>query len=131
VLEASAIASCIKSSFFAAGNLTGLGFCDADGKLVPKVTLNPASRLSGIVYFTFRSVVDPKVTDPSLTLAVMTIEFVLPFCNPLSPLQVKTIYSINLTVLPCHLLLSLLSHTLTHSPPPLLLCWALILAWTP
>jgi hypothetical protein len=37
-LEAGAIASCIKSSFFAIHNLTGIGFCDATGKLVANVS---------------------------------------------------------------------------------------------
>jgi hypothetical protein len=75
--EAGAIASSIKSSFFAVGNLAGLGFCDSHSKLVLNVTLNPATCPSGILYFAFLSLVDPQTTDPTLTLTVMNIEFCL------------------------------------------------------
>jgi hypothetical protein len=75
--EAGTIASCIKSSFFAITHLTGLGFRDAHGKLIDKVTHDLANRPSGILYFAFRSRVDPKTTDPSLTLPIMDIEFCL------------------------------------------------------
>jgi hypothetical protein len=64
-LEAGIISNCIKSSFFAISNLTGLGFHDANDKLVANVTLDPASRPAGILYFAFRSLINPHTTDPS------------------------------------------------------------------
>jgi hypothetical protein len=76
-LEAGAIASGIKSSFFAITNLTGLGFGDADGKLISKVTHDLASWPSGILYFAFCFCINPKTTDLSLTLPIMDIEFFL------------------------------------------------------
>jgi hypothetical protein len=42
-LEAGYIASCIKASFFAISNLTGLGFCNANSKLIKNVTPDPSS----------------------------------------------------------------------------------------
>jgi hypothetical protein len=61
-LEATTIATSIKSSFFTVGNLTGLGFRDATGTIISDVTLGPASRPAGILYFAFRSCIDPKTT---------------------------------------------------------------------
>jgi hypothetical protein len=76
-LEASTIANSIKSSFFAVGNLTGLGFRDATGTIISDVTLDPSSRPAGILYFAFRSRVDPKTTNKKLTLATLNVDICL------------------------------------------------------
>jgi hypothetical protein len=73
-LESGALAASLKSTFFAIPNLTSLGFCDAAGKLVPNVTLNPATCPSGIFYFAFHSTVNPTHINSDLSLAVTTVK---------------------------------------------------------
>jgi hypothetical protein len=69
-LEASSQAATLPSDFFSVPNLTSLGFHAATGNLVPNVTINLSTCPAGIVYFGFRSHVDPKHHDSNLSSGV-------------------------------------------------------------
>jgi hypothetical protein len=112
-LKAGATPFLLKSSFFNVNNFTGLGFCDANGKLVvPNVTLNLTTLPSGILYFAFLSCIDPGTQ----TLASPSTSPPYYYC-----MSCTTSMHLPSPIQPCKKILRLVQfclHTPAHTPAP-------------
>ena len=92
---------------------TDLGFRDNRGRpITSPITVDPATRSSGIAYFVSRSTVDPMTVDPRITRTSITIEFwlalPLPYLKPSSLLNLSLIMPV-----------AIFSSTSTAPLPPL------------
>jgi hypothetical protein len=86
------------------------------GNLIPNITTSPSTQPSGIVDFAFSSRVNPCITDPHLTLAVITIDFC--FALPQTTLPANTQKNLLSTV-------STAETPAKSTPPPLITLAAL------